>query len=274
VKIRQVCCQPLILRSLSDRKNKSFRQVKWSGIQNTLEEAQSDVLILLDCCASGTANTDDGRGTTELIAACGFDAAANPVGAHSFTKALITELIDLSHDPCFTVSILYNNILSRLLNWMPDGPGSGRKSPLYVPLTQDPDLPRLIQLSPRLPWRESSRKSIGPGFDPATDNTSATEQSELVLHPNSIPDRQTGGVLSPLNDMPPLPWLSTPNLEGRTCFVLDIWLQKSLLLQDFPVERFGDWIRMMPILTEHVRVGPGSVDYCKLLEFIQSTLVG
>lgn len=35
--------------------------VKWSGIQNVLEESESDVLILLDCCASGLSNTDEGQ---------------------------------------------------------------------------------------------------------------------------------------------------------------------------------------------------------------------
>jgi hypothetical protein len=31
--------------------------VKWSGIQNVLEETESDILIFLDCCASGVAST-------------------------------------------------------------------------------------------------------------------------------------------------------------------------------------------------------------------------
>lgn len=35
--------------------------MKWSGIQNALEESESDVLILLDCCASGLSNTDEGK---------------------------------------------------------------------------------------------------------------------------------------------------------------------------------------------------------------------
>jgi len=34
--------------------------VKWSGIQTVCEESESDVLILLDCCASGVSNSDEG----------------------------------------------------------------------------------------------------------------------------------------------------------------------------------------------------------------------
>ena len=35
--------------------------IKWSGIQDALEESLSDALIHLDCCASGSSNTDEGK---------------------------------------------------------------------------------------------------------------------------------------------------------------------------------------------------------------------
>src|SRR3954470_24394412 len=73
--------------------------VKWSGIQNVLEESQSDVLILLDCCNAGTANTNEGEGVTELISACAFNSRTNGVGPYSFTNALVIELQDLSRRP-------------------------------------------------------------------------------------------------------------------------------------------------------------------------------
>ncbi|TGO12049.1 hypothetical protein BTUL_0095g00070 [Botrytis tulipae] len=92
--------------SRSDSRDPSFSMVKWGGIQNSLEEAQSDVLLLLDCCSSGTANTREGYGTTELIATCGFNDVANGVGRHSFTYALITELRPLSAYPKFTAAVL------------------------------------------------------------------------------------------------------------------------------------------------------------------------
>lgn len=52
----------------------------WAGIQNALEQAKSDALILIDSCDSGTANTDEGSGVTELVAAGGFNVTANGVG--------------------------------------------------------------------------------------------------------------------------------------------------------------------------------------------------
>ncbi|KAH7308799.1 hypothetical protein BKA65DRAFT_174257 [Rhexocercosporidium sp. MPI-PUGE-AT-0058] len=101
--------------NLPNPKDQAFQYVVWCGIQTNLEQAQSDVCILLDCCESGTANTDFGCGTMELIATCGFDFVANPVGSDSFTHNLIEKLIDLSGEAPFTVNLLYNNILS--WNW-------------------------------------------------------------------------------------------------------------------------------------------------------------
>ena len=42
-----------------------------------LQEAHSDVLILLDCCAAASSVAEAGSGVTELIAACGFKTAAH-----------------------------------------------------------------------------------------------------------------------------------------------------------------------------------------------------
>jgi hypothetical protein len=42
-----------------------YPTVKWSGIQNALEESHSDVLIILDCCASGMSNTDEGSPSSQ-----------------------------------------------------------------------------------------------------------------------------------------------------------------------------------------------------------------
>jgi hypothetical protein len=94
--------------------------VKWSGIQNVLEEAESDVLLLLDCCHSGTANTNEGRGVTELISAGAFNTKANGVGPYSFTNALILELEALASKRRFSTAELYNNIFCRIQLRMPE----------------------------------------------------------------------------------------------------------------------------------------------------------
>jgi hypothetical protein len=60
----------LIRSSWRNNKSAKYPTAKWSGIQNVLEEAESDVLILFDCCASGVANTSSGNPANDLIAAC------------------------------------------------------------------------------------------------------------------------------------------------------------------------------------------------------------
>lgn len=71
--------------------------VQWLGIQNMLEQAISDVLILLDCCAAASSSAETGNGVTEVIAACGFETWAPGVCKHSFTRTLIDELRKWSH---------------------------------------------------------------------------------------------------------------------------------------------------------------------------------
>jgi len=126
--------------------------VKWSGIQ-TLEEAQSDVLILLDCCASGTANASEGNGVNELVSACVFNETANGVGPYSFTCALVTEPGLLSDKASFSVGELYKRIFFRTQCRIPeekykDGTARERHpAPIHLLLTQGAPLPRSIQLS-------------------------------------------------------------------------------------------------------------------------------
>ncbi|KAH7355341.1 hypothetical protein BKA65DRAFT_373259, partial [Rhexocercosporidium sp. MPI-PUGE-AT-0058] len=228
--------QQLAWTNIPDKGDRMFKSVKWSGIQNTLEEAKSDVLILLDCCASGTANTDEGRGTTELIAACGFNGSANPVGANSFTRALITELHLLRNSQPFTISFLFNSILRRIQMWLPEG-RELQKAPLHVLLTQDKTLPQNIQINSdytpsatniMLP-AEISSQGLGNHF--GTKNILRPSISHMVK------------INSRLN---PLPYLA-----------LHIWMSKSMSMVDFPVNLFSDWLRMMPILAQRVQVETG-----------------
>jgi hypothetical protein len=84
----------------------NYASLDWSGIRTILEAAKSDVLFLLDCCAAASSisrarmNKSTGiKGTTETIAACGFETWAPRPGFHSFTNTLIQVLEDWAiHD--------------------------------------------------------------------------------------------------------------------------------------------------------------------------------
>jgi hypothetical protein len=86
-----------------------------------IEEADCDALLLYDTCHSAdtaVTNTRHSRGTTELIAACGFEAIAAEVGEHSFTDALLNVLAIASEGPAFSVMELHGQLLARLKGWV------------------------------------------------------------------------------------------------------------------------------------------------------------
>ena len=93
--------------SLQKKTNEKYGTVTWTGIQKFLEQAESDVLILLDCCSAGIGNIGEGNGVTEVICACAYDVEANGIGHYSFTKALTIERRLLSWKESFSVSELY-----------------------------------------------------------------------------------------------------------------------------------------------------------------------
>ncbi|KAG4438265.1 hypothetical protein IFR05_006247 [Cadophora sp. M221] len=263
-------------------KDPSYRTVKWNGIQHALEEAVSDVLLLLDCCASGTANTDEGHGVTELIAACGFNTSANPVGPDSFTRALITELGLLRRTSSFTVGTLYNRILCRAQNWMPTG-REVQKPPLHVVLTQDSQLPRGIQLCPRTQKKtpkQSPRKPRAPAppsparrippsrvtkrRQPAYSDRAPIRRSERFSTSTSSLDSTDSGPSSLQSVESSLSSVSSDE-EMYPRIAITIRLQETLASSDFSVDIFSEWIRMMPVLAESVKVEAGFASFSTLL---------
>ncbi|KAF7928944.1 uncharacterized protein EAE97_009786 [Botrytis byssoidea] len=224
--------------SRSDTRDPSFSMVKWGGIQNSLEEAQSDVLLLLDCCSSGTANTGEGCGTAELIAACGFNDVANGVGRHSFTYALITELRLLSAYPKFTAAVLYNRILCRLTNWMPEG-RELQKAPLHVVLTQNQALPSSIQLSVN-PRPKLEPMSFG------SPSQSLDSPSPASFEINERTDSDQGSGSSPISSLP-------SDDEQFPRILLSVRLDEDLV-PELSADLFAEWLRMMPVIAKSVTV--------------------
>ena len=260
-----------------------------------LEEAESDVLLLFDCCSSGTANTDNGNGVTELIGACGFNGSANPVGSHSFTRAMITELRLLSASPAFTVGVLYNKILNRVQMWMPEG-REMQKPPLYVILTQNWRLPRSIQLSAKGGSRasrnlvsrqvSSSQTSTTPSTEipktstkrrrtcsAAPSNVSSKRRrtrnsSPGYLHsPDSTlssQDSTPGTVFEPSSSLSSASSLSSQE-DLYPKIAVTIRLKETLEISEASANLFAEWMEMMPLLAEHVKVEASFSSFSTLL---------
>jgi len=242
----------------------SFRTVKWSGTQHAFEDAESDVLLLLDCWASGTANTDVGHGMTELIAACGFNNSANPVGPDSFTRALLTELDILKNCPPFTAGTLYNKILRRLQNWMPVG-REMQKPPLHVVLTQKSQLSQSIQLTPR---RTLNGSIHGTGnvevFCPVSPSANSFYHSSgTESNDDSSPSTGCSPILSTQSPS------SQPSWPSETAEVpaiaITVRLKETMSASQLSDYLFADWLRMMPASVEPVKVQAGFTSFSTLL---------
>lgn len=132
--------------------------VHWYGLQPLLEQAESDILILLDCCAAASSCGGSGSGVTEVIAACGFETWAPTVGEHSFSRSLIDELEYWSHQrPSLSAAMLHSKVLSRIKCWKPRfemtgrqrcvEPPERRKTPIHIVLSEE-GAKRNIELTP------------------------------------------------------------------------------------------------------------------------------
>ncbi|KAF8854102.1 hypothetical protein BDZ45DRAFT_597553 [Acephala macrosclerotiorum] len=211
--------------------------VKWSGIQNALEESQSDVLVLLDCCASGLSNTDEGNGVTELLAACAFNNSANGVGPFSFTHALVSQLRNLVNMPCFTIGYLYN-IIFTYIQGLPVKAAEFRKPPIHLVLTQDHRLPRSITLSARRFQIQDRLYSSGLHSSGASPTASSPSQFGR--------DSNSASAVTSVSSL-----LEYPRL------LFSIRISEDIKLSDLSTGILTDWLSTLPIEAKSVRVEAG-----------------
>ncbi|KAH7304373.1 hypothetical protein BKA65DRAFT_579227, partial [Rhexocercosporidium sp. MPI-PUGE-AT-0058] len=234
---------------LPTRKDSNCPIVMWSGIQRSLEMANSDVLILLDSCSSGVANDSEGNGVTELICACPFDSEANGVGHYSFTRALIIELRLLRTKPCFSVDELYTSIYVRMQFFLPQGIENERyPSPVHFVLTNDKPFVRGIKLSV-----QDARAPENEGLNGKRD---IPRKATLVRHLKQTmqqnPPTTIIGVL--LQKILCAPWA-----------LFTIRFREDIKGEDLSTEHFKEWLRSIPAAVEEVRVEAGLKSFSALL---------
>ncbi len=213
-----------------------------------LEQARSDVLILLDCCAAASSATGSGNGITEIIAACGFEAWAPGVGQHSFTRSLVDELRYLGSIGPFSTSLLHNKVLSRVKYWKPRFAPSAshremRRTPIYIVISNE-TRPRSIELeslqpekstnlnnsdaSPVSPIRGSAFSSLSPSADETSTSGKASKSSSSSLD-GVWPDK------------------------GFDCpkVLMSITLEEEQWLSP---QHWADWIRSIPALVKFANI--------------------
>jgi hypothetical protein len=221
--------------------DKKYPTVQWSGIQNVLEQAESDVLILLDCCHSATATTSAGNGVTEMISACAYNVIANGVGYYSFTNELTIELRDLANRPSFPVADLFRNIFSRIQARRPEDGKERHPAPIHFSLTQDnPQFPRSIQLSVR------------PGH---IDRTKVLNGDSCIRIQSGEPS--SGHSFE--NNREPTLSTQAPRI------LLALRLRDNCRSGELSMDRFKDWLKDMPAVAEEVKIEAGYGSFSSIL---------
>lgn len=232
--------------------------VQWSSIQTMLEEAECDVLVLLDCCAAASSGGNAGKGVTEVIAACGFEAFAPGVGRHSFTNSLAEELSYLGlHRPAFTTALLHNKVLARLkMSWIPryadDEHRELRRTPVYIHLA-DGGKQRCIELGP---LRHPTISTLSPNPQPGS-STQSSAQSTSPSNPEDV-------------DMLGLDEVSQTSLseDGKNMqfhppqVLISVALEEEQRLSSFD---WLNWLTSFPALAKSVHIEARYKSYSTLL---------
>lgn len=210
-----------------------------------LEEAECDVLILLDCCAAASSGGSHGKGVTELIAACGFEAFAPGVGEHSFTRSLIEELKYLSQRcDSVTTALLHNKVLARIKkSWNPryssNGSQERRRTPIHIHLSDDTKQ-RCIKLAPLQPLTACtpSSNSLHASSSGSSDpSTSASEDVDMIGSDETSP--------SSLSEVWPDKKFESPKV------LISVALQED---QRLNAEDWLEWLKSVPALANLVQV--------------------
>ena len=175
--------------------------MRWSGFQTSLEDAESDVLILLDCCAAARSISGSGSGVTEVLAACGPETWSPGVGEHAFTRNLIDELQYCGGDHNLSVASFHQKVLARIKSWKPtysnNGESERRRTPIHT-IVSSKEKQRSIDLVPSLieapsivdekpsDTNQSSIDQVRPDDNPRSPKVLLSLSLEQVPLPNTI----------------------------------------------------------------------------------------
>jgi hypothetical protein len=172
--------------------------VDWSAIQTLFGTANSDVLILLDCCAAASSAAGSGAGVMEAIAACGWETRAPPPGQYSFTHTLTEVLEDWVNKPSFSAAMLHTEVLFVLKQMRPERGRDGRRlefcsTPIHWVYTANPKAVGIeisclksAQAAKKAPIREQLPQQRSTSYvDPMDiDDEDSSESTLAACRPN------------------------------------------------------------------------------------------
>lgn len=162
-------------------------------IISAFEEADSDILLLYDCChayqpASISGVTSESRkNVMEVISAVGFDDIAAEPGRHSFTHHLI-EILSLSARTGFVKAVdIHTELIKRLQAWTPSRQTRGGREPGIVRDQYGPLEEKRRRRCPLHYWLCGASKSITlrPLSRPEVGHTTVPEASSKQSGPTN-----------------------------------------------------------------------------------------
>ncbi|KAJ3528446.1 hypothetical protein NM208_g10191 [Fusarium decemcellulare] len=166
-------------------------KLKWDGVRCLFEDAQSDILLLLDTCSVPDPPMAGSHGVKQAIAACTSDRSPQDGSERSFTSNLVEALHKLSSGRPFTAQRLHEEVLSlkqqqlaqapRIANGSTANSPSSPQHPVFIPLT--PGKGQSLSLAP-MPSRP--RTGSQNGLD--TDGQGSRDREEQLIDPESVVD--------------------------------------------------------------------------------------
>jgi len=134
------------LSAISSNPREDSAKLNWDGVRCLFQDAQSDILLLLDSCAVKDAPPAGSQGVKQVVAACPPGHNPREPGSRSFTSYLVDALHKLSAGAPFSVQKLYHSMVahqqddvaqSRLPNGANKGPPTpaNENVPLFFTLT-------------------------------------------------------------------------------------------------------------------------------------------
>ncbi|KAG8676755.1 hypothetical protein FPOAC2_02866 [Fusarium poae] len=164
-------------------------KLKWDGVRCLFEDAQSDILLLLDTCAVPDPPMAGSHGVKQAIAACASDRSPDSL-ERSFTSNLTEALQKLSSGRPFTTQRLHEEVLflkkqqqllqtPRQTNGGTSNTQSSPQNPVFIPLT--PGKGQSIALAP-MPSRPRTGSQNGH------DTDGQGNREEQLIDPESVVD--------------------------------------------------------------------------------------
>ncbi|KAJ9141751.1 Zinc finger and BTB domain-containing protein 11 [Pleurostoma richardsiae] len=166
-------------------------KLKWDGVRCLFEDAQSDILLLLDTCAVRDTPMAGSHGVKQAIAAYSPEQKGQESLLRSFTASLADSLTKLSPSR-FSVQRLYEEIVAqrqqelhaKLTNGASKAPPPPDKMPIFFTLT--PFKGQNLSLAP-MPHNVAPTQSPQPAADVDGHNSKSAKQDSL-LGPGPVVD--------------------------------------------------------------------------------------